>query len=242
MLRFSLARGEKGTAGKWGRRERIKNLRADRSVRATSLLCVNGAIRSRLVVLATILILVRHALAIRLWKTNHAQRRGILCNGDLSRQRLFILRTHPFAPDVQHIAAVWHICNAHLPVGIGDRIQRRSHGDHHPAHLGMNVAEDVADPRTVKAPHARRPRLVEPQVEPLSFKERKYVVKEGVAIRELHHRPRRHHQQVWLETLVLLHQPRIRPLARRRRSQFHTTSRNRREPHYGSWNRRGPRL
>src|SRR3979411_2226321 len=73
----------------------------------------------------------------------------------------------------------------------------------------MNVAENVANSEPVKPNHPRSARLVQTEVKPFPFKEGKNVMEKGIVIGKLHHRPDRNHQDVGLETLVLLHQPRV---------------------------------
>ena len=72
----------------------------------------------------------------------------------------------------------------------------------------MDVAEDVRNAGLVKNHIARATRFIEAEIEALALKKRKHVVKEGIPIGKLHRRTDRHHQDMGLETLVLLNQTR----------------------------------
>src|SRR5437763_15202386 len=70
----------------------------------------------------------------------------------------------------------------------------------------MNVAENVAHPRTIKLHRAASPGFIKPEIESLSFEQRKYFMKKWIPIRELDRRPWRNDEQVGGKGLVLLHE------------------------------------
>src|SRR5580658_3729501 len=80
------------------------------SISELALLFVNGIVGSGIVVLASILVLMRHALPIGFRNSNHSQRRSILRNRDLPRERRRIFRAHALAPDVHSVASIGNAC------------------------------------------------------------------------------------------------------------------------------------
>src|SRR5436305_1545204 len=84
------------------------------------------------------------------------------------------------------------------------RVVRGIEGNDDGVHLWMNVAENVAHPRTIKLHRAASPGFIKPEIESLSFEQRKYIMKKWIPIRELDRRPWRNDEQVRRKSLVLL--------------------------------------
>src|SRR6266576_1239125 len=99
-----------------------------------------------------------------------------------------------------------HSRNCDLAFAVRNAVIRSVQGDHDRAHLGMNVAKDERDSRTIETDVASGPSFVKTKVEPLALKQRKDIVKERIAIGELDHGPDWDHKQVGLEAFVVLHQ------------------------------------
>ncbi len=68
----------------------------------------------------------------------------------------------------------------------------------------MNIAEDIGDPFAIEAHTAFTARLIQTQIEPFSIEERKYIVKERIAIWKHHNTADWHDQHMRIEHLVLL--------------------------------------
>src|ERR1700733_8653042 len=117
---------------------------------------------------------------------------------------------------MQRVAARRHTGNDDLSVTIGDPVKRRSQREDHGAHLRMNVAENVRDSDLIETHITGSSCLVESEVETLTVKERKDIVKKRVVIRKLYDRSNRHDQNVRLKAFVQLDQARML-LAKRRR-------------------------
>src|SRR6202007_206457 len=101
-----------------------------------------------------------------------------------------------FAPHMQPVTSIRNVGNTKVSVASRDGVKRRRERDHDRAHLGMNITEDVADPRPVKSPHAGAARLIETEVESLPLKEREDVVKKGIVVWERHRGTRRYNQDM----------------------------------------------
>ena len=124
-----------------------------------------------------------------------------------------------------------YVAYAELAAPVGDRVVRSIQRNHHRAHLGVNVAEDVRDARFVELHKLRASTLIQAEIEALAVEQREDIVKKRIAIRELDLASRWNHQQRRMEHLLLLNQlGDLRCLLRGRRRRWGGPKR--REPHH----------
>src|ERR1700730_388992 len=79
-------------------------------------------------------------------------------------------------------------------------------GNHHGAHLRVDVAEQKADPNAIKVGGVGGAGFVETEVETLAVEKRKNIVEEGITIREIDDGACAHHEKMGLKALVFLNQ------------------------------------
>ena len=123
---------------------------------------------------------------------------------NLPREGLPGPRHRAFIPEVKKVAAGRNARNRYLPLAVGNGVVVRLHHHDDRTHFRMDVAEDIANSRTVELHPPGCARFVKSEVEPLALKERKHVMKERVEIGEIHRRADRNHEDVRFEALVLL--------------------------------------
>jgi hypothetical protein len=91
-----------------------------------------------------------------------------------------------------------------LPGLVRSRIVGRVDDNDYGAHLGVNVAENVDDPRAVERHAVRGSRLIEAEVEALSIEHGKDIVKERIEIGEVDDGARGNRQDVGVKPFVIL--------------------------------------
>jgi len=132
-----------------------------------------------------------------------------------------------FVPDVQVVFAIRDSGNGNGAGLVGNRVIRRIHSHDNCAHLRMNIAEEKADACMVEADGVGGTSFIEPEIETLAIEERKDVVKEGIAIREVHDGTDADNGEVRMKRLILLDD--LRLLAGVGGSWYSVVGRN--EPH-----------
>src|SRR5487761_1883150 len=107
-------------------------------------------------------------------------------------------------PDVQPIAARRDAGDEDLPCAAGNGVIASLHNEDDRAHLGVDIAENVANAGLAKPDGAARSSLIQSEIESFAMKERKNIVKKWVIVWKLNRGACRDHENVRRESLVFL--------------------------------------
>ena len=131
-----------------------------------------------------------------------SERVRVIANGNVAGLSIQRLRDGAFVPDMQFVTTGRHVGDGDCPARVGDAVIGRLEGDHHRAHLGMNIAKNITDALAIEDYGAAATRFVKAQVETLSVKKRKDVVEKRIFVgkaTECH----LHYHQMGIEALFL---------------------------------------
>src|SRR5690349_7752424 len=112
-------------------------------------LFIQWAGRVQRVVIEAVLVLMEWGQVARLDEANRSQRAGALPDRNLERKRFAGFRQRAFVPSVEKVMARRNTRNGDASRAVRDRIIRRAQNNDHGAHFGVDVAEDIANPRAV---------------------------------------------------------------------------------------------
>src|SRR5713226_4138246 len=129
---------------------------------------VNGTTRYWRIVVAAVLVLVSKVQISSLLETDDPERTLARRNYNWLGESLQNLRQRALVPNVEHVLPGRDTGNHNAACTIGHAEIRSFHDNHDCAHLGMDVAEDIADSPAVKAHGAACARLIETEVKALT--------------------------------------------------------------------------
>src|SRR5215469_2387852 len=124
---------------------------------------INSPSRRRLIILS-IFVFVRGRQTI-LGEIKHAERSRALRDRDFAGELVERIAAGALGPQLEPVTSGGDVADRDLAGAVGESIVRSGERDHHCAHLWMNVAEDVAHARTVKADSPSAARFVESKIE-----------------------------------------------------------------------------
>src|SRR5208283_1975431 len=107
---------------------------------------------------------------------------------------------------MQLVFPIWQTGYRDVSIPVGDAEVWGIHCNDDGAHLRVNITKQKTHPDAVKSNRVGRPRFIKTQIETLAIKQGEDIVKEWIAIGELHHRTHWYDQQMRLKALVLLNQ------------------------------------
>src|ERR1700680_562217 len=99
-----------------------------------------------------------------------------------------------------------HIRNADFSMCIGDSVVSRVQSDDHRAHLRVNIAENIRDPRFVELDKASGAAFIQSEIKAFTVEEGKNIVEEWIVVRKLDPPSHRNYQKRRSETLIGLDQ------------------------------------
>src|SRR5262249_52599095 len=147
-----------------------------------------------------VLVLVAREKFAGIDQTDHSQRGIFHRYADGARIIARAFGFAPLMPDIQEVTSRRDIWNGKLAGPVCDCVVRRVHDDDCSAHLGMDIAEDVANSGSIERHAMRRTGFIQAEIESLPVEHRKYIVKERVEIRKFDNRSDGNYQHVWIET------------------------------------------
>jgi hypothetical protein len=98
----------------------------------------------------------------------------------------------------------WDVRDFEASVGIGYSEVGSLQNEHYGAHLRMNVAENVRNPRLSECNSSSASTLVQPQVKGPALIDGERVMEKWIAIWKFNSSPSSHSKNVWREFFVLL--------------------------------------
>src|ERR1017187_8873630 len=164
---------------------------------------ISGAIRVGAIIVASVFVLV--GLFEGGFGEAEASQESIAgSDGDFAFRRVQRIGRNGRMEDVHLVTPGYNVLNAEVAVRVGYRIVRSTQGDHHGAHLCVNVAEDKRNARLVELDKASSATLVEAKIETFSVEQRKHIVKKRILVGKLYFPAGWDYQQRRLETFIFL--------------------------------------
>src|SRR5579875_1576359 len=131
---------------------------------------------------------------------------GIFVNCDFTIEVFKGCRKRALRPYLDLISPIRHSGDMHFTGFVRDSVIRRFHRHNHCAHLRMDVAKNKGYARAIELHATSRSCRIKPQIKALPVEKRKYIVKKGIFVWEIHQRSNWHDQKVGIEAFVELHE------------------------------------